>query len=240
MGRAYRLSHIHKSVEKNKSKLVHYKGRYGEFDYDPNEFGFDEYDDFKYIGKETEGCNIKIPEGLVDGSFLFKDNKNLRSTPDLPKSCRVCVSMFENCENLEDASNIEFKCKDKMNTSDMFCNCKNLVLPPRILENISYSTSMFNGCLSLCTAPLISKTAAYDSRMFLGNTNGIHYEAEDNAYYRFDDEYKGIDKLRASHNSKAAIKRYERSMSKYDKLKSLRDQSDQEDDMKIIKGDMGE
>jgi hypothetical protein len=29
-------------------------------------------------------------------------------------------------------------------------------------------------------------------------------------------------------------------MSKYDKLKSLRDQSDQEDDMNIAKGDIGE
>ena len=63
--------------------LKYYKGPLGNFEYDDVEFRVFTYGVIKYIGKETDGTKIKIPEGILDCSYMF-ETCNLITPPVIP------------------------------------------------------------------------------------------------------------------------------------------------------------
>lgn len=92
-----------------------YEGVLGEFEYDPDEFavgvknisrGGEEVSVpvLRYIGKETNGDKIEIPEGCKNIDYTFEGNENLKTVPKIPSSVESAHASFMGCKNLEMAS----------------------------------------------------------------------------------------------------------------------------------------
>jgi len=118
--------------------IKQYKGPLGNFQYDDREFKL-ENNRLYYIGTETDGSKIKIPEGIIDCSFMFM-NSNIVTPPVIPAEVTNCYSMFWNCYSLVETPVIPASVTD--------CGC------------------MFNGCGSLVQAPVVPSNATNCSYMF--------------------------------------------------------------------------
>ena len=64
--------------------IQHYKGKLGEFDYDDKEFKLeiDDEECLHYIGTETDGSKIKIPDGATRLIKIYKNQKNINKFID--------------------------------------------------------------------------------------------------------------------------------------------------------------
>lgn len=135
---------------------VFYTGNLGSFNYDTNEFRVIEEGNLpdkslRYIGSETDGSKIQIPNGLVDGHSMFLCGK-ITSLPKLPKSLLRCDYMFQECNCLR---NVDVKFPDGIESMRyMFSYCKNLTTFSSTLpKNLEICSSMFMGCENLKVGP---------------------------------------------------------------------------------------
>lgn len=149
--------------------LVHYKGGLGDFKYNPNEYQIeqvmvepDKYGNaggpmpiLKYIGSETDGNKIKIPEGVASLTLTFADT-DITSAPKIPSSVESTSYMFSNCENLIDA---DIKIPNKVRSSAaMFAGCNSLEHGPReIPGTVEDMSAMYVGCENLQNMPKLNK-----------------------------------------------------------------------------------
>ena len=93
----------------------HYEGVLGSFDYDPNQWAIGYktvYDSIggesvdtqipilRYIGSESDGTNIQIPEGVKSLDYTFEGNENLKWMPDIPDGVESMHGTFKDCESL--------------------------------------------------------------------------------------------------------------------------------------------
>ena len=168
--------------------MVHYKGDIGEFDYDDTEFiiydkgaaearhnmiVYNDYDysgiTFKerlyYIGKETDGSKIKIPDGIFDCSEMFEGDYILKKPPVIPKGVVNCNNMFKGCKLLEKAPVIP---ESVENCKDMFWGCESLKEAPEIPKSVVNCISMFCDCKSLEKASVIPESVENCGYMFYG------------------------------------------------------------------------
>ena len=92
--------------------LSHYEGVLGEFDYDPNIWEIENNNVmFKNKGVKSLPGNLKIPEGCIDTSHMFRSCKNLTDISTLQNwdtsKVKNTSHMFENCENLTDITPLQ-------------------------------------------------------------------------------------------------------------------------------------
>lgn len=166
---------MHQESE-NEDGTRHYEGALGKFDYDPKEYQLMQVDcttsDGKsrsveilhYIGKETDGSKIHVPEGLENG-FLTFSHTNVESVPKLPMSLKFGDGMFQNCENLKDGRVI--LPPQMESASFMFANSKNMAKGPAVVPGTCKNASfMFAGCESLQNTPKLGKGVLYADFMF--------------------------------------------------------------------------
>lgn len=149
--------------------MIHYKGGLGDFRYNPDEFQIEqvmvEPDGYgnaggpmpilKYIGKETDGNKIKIPDGISSLTLTFADT-NITSAPKIPSSVESTSYMFSNCGQLKDA-NIKIPSKVR-STAAMFAGCNLLEHGPReIPGTVEDMSAMYVGCENLQNMPKLGK-----------------------------------------------------------------------------------
>lgn len=154
--------------EDDNPNMRHYTGYLGDFKYDPTQFQIQmveipetkygpasQIECLRYIGKETDGRKIDIPDGVVNGNFMFAGT-NIESTPELRPPLRSGFQMFANCDNLQKANaHLPATFEDG---SFMFANCKNLQRGPRSIPGTCQDMSyMFSGCNSIKTTPAIGE-----------------------------------------------------------------------------------
>lgn len=164
----------------NENGTKHYEGALGSFDFDPNQFAVTFVDVpsaeeggepnrmhvLRYIGQETNGKNIKIPEGLTDASFMFM-HTNIESVPSIPMGVESTYAMFAECHDLRTADIIiPPTVKDG---PFMFANCKNLEKGPKVIpgsmNDINY---IMTGCSNLRNTPKLGKGIQYGECAFAG------------------------------------------------------------------------
>ena len=129
--------------------LKKYNGPIGNFEYDDSEFRIDSYFGYlHYIGSETDGTKIHIPEGIVDCGYMFYNCKKLKTAPTIPNGVKICKSMFSLCQNLKTASEIPGSVTD---CNSMFFKCENLEIAPEIPNGVENCDFMFFKCEKLKT-----------------------------------------------------------------------------------------
>lgn len=143
--------------------------RYGDIEFDPNEFSIVSdktmggSHSLRYVGKETDGANICLPDGIKSGMFLFKDCKQLETPPEIPDSVTSTNAMFSGCEKLKTAPKIPASTETCIG---MFEGCTSLRKAPEIPDGVKYCTNMFNGCTALEEAPELPKSVVNTVGMF--------------------------------------------------------------------------
>lgn len=148
--------------------MRYYEGELGKFDYDNEEFmivnspGYLFIHNLKYIGSETDGLKIKIPDGLKSGVRMFMGCEFLETPPVLPDSMRYCTDMFNSCTSLR--------------------------VPPDIPHSVTDCRRMFEGCISLEHVPvIIADLNGYRLRyvdMFKGCSDKIQEQGKWNLEHR--------------------------------------------------------
>ena len=106
------------TVSQNDSNKNHYSGVLGDFDYDPNNWavGYKTvYDSIggesvtteipilRYIGTETNGNKIHIPEGVTNLDYTF-EGTDVRTVPVLPEGVESMHATFKDCDELQSLS----------------------------------------------------------------------------------------------------------------------------------------
>ena len=90
--------------------IQRYEGKLGKFEYDDTEFQYHtsegtpealHFEFFHYIGSETDGSKIKIPDGMINCNKLFESNVHLETPPKIPEGVKNCDLMFHNCYSLK-------------------------------------------------------------------------------------------------------------------------------------------
>lgn len=161
------------------SNLRHHESFIGTFDYDPKQFEV-QYVDMKpsqygnggsfpvlrYIGKETDGHKIQIPEGVENGAFMFYQTK-VESVPKLPNSLTNGYSMFMECHSLKDGRTTF---PPRMTEADfMFANCENMAKGPKVVPGtVKEASFMFADCAGMQNTPALGHGVEVTDGMFGG------------------------------------------------------------------------
>ena len=160
------FSYIDEAIP-GKDHMRHYSGELGTFDYDDRQFQLqlmekaaDKNGDkvsaevIRYIGADTDGSKIKIPDGVKNADFMFMGS-NIKSAPSLPVSVESAQATFADCHQLKSAKiSVPPACK---NTAFMFSNCENLEKGPRSIPSTCNTMDyMFAGCASMKHTPNIN------------------------------------------------------------------------------------
>lgn len=163
--------------------MVHCDGCLGTFTYDPKEFEIQKINVpntiqdetlshdgemyvLRYIGSETDGAKIHVPEGITSMDLMFA-NTNLKSAPEIPMGVTSMFATFASCPNLESANvtippTVEF-------AEFMFTDCKNLRTGPSVVPgNVKNANYMFSACDSLQNTPKIGNGVQQGEFMFAG------------------------------------------------------------------------
>lgn len=147
------------------SNLRHYKGPSGDCVYDPTQFqlqivekkddqygGAHQIEVLRYIGSETDGRKIHIPEGLTDTSFMFYGS-NVKSVPKIPEGVESAFAMFSECHSLKDGR-VSFPASLK-ETEFMFANSENMLHGPKVIPGtVKNADYMFTGCAAMQNTPI--------------------------------------------------------------------------------------
>ena len=150
----------HRTLDPNKREYV---GEAGTFQYDPKEFALKQMqanmpdgsmksiETLVYIGQETDGSKIHIPDGVRNMAGMFANSK-LKSAPQIPMGVQNMDMAFMGCENLKSAKITIPPTVRDMNLT--FAGCKNMtkgpVVIPGTVKNADYA---FAQCASLKTTP---------------------------------------------------------------------------------------
>ena len=159
--------------------IRHYNGEIGVFDYDDNDFVIESFyneDILRYCGSERDGSKIVIPDGIIkcdymfcasdfgSGLFVYLDEKQLLTPPNIPNGVLSCQGMFDQCEALQEPPLIPDSVID---CYSMFSGCKSMKYAPDIPDSVTVCSGMFSGC-SFTEPPLIPKSAKQCDYMFSG------------------------------------------------------------------------
>lgn len=154
-------------------------------DFETRYAGSDFY--LKYIGEETDGSKIKIPDGIKSIRYMFVDSNivippvipntvtdmdhafcgsyGLKEPPAIPNSVKKIVCAFECCDNLETAPVIPDSVIDMYKA---FSGCEKLKQPPVIPNSVEDMTAAFAYCYSLETVPVIPDSVKCREDVFKG------------------------------------------------------------------------
>lgn len=207
--------------------MMHYSGGLGEFMYDPNQFELQKIkvpntvqDDglshdgemyvLRYVGTETDGSKIHIPEGITSIDLMFT-NTNIKSAPKIPMGVESMFGTFTSCHELETAKitipptvkSGEFMFTDCNNlktgpsvipgTIDnanyMFAACGNLQNTPKIGNGVQQGEFMFAGCETLRKEPNVPRSMVEYKNMTMGCT-GIDEEKDRQAQVKLEKDRK--------------------------------------------------
>ena len=111
------------------------------FSYDDTQFQSMGDGRLKYIGAETDGANIQVPEGLVDGSEMFEQT-GLTCGAKLPESLRIMNNMYRGCMDLKDPGVIP----DGVTSMDGAYAYTGIKETPQLPDTITHANFAFDHC----------------------------------------------------------------------------------------------
>lgn len=161
--------------------MIHHSSGLGDFCYDPNEFELQkikvptdmqgesmnhsgEMYILRYIGSETDGSKIHIPEGINSIDLMFTNSK-IKSAPKIPMGVESMFAAFASCHNLQTADII---IPPTVKSGEfMFTDCKKLQTGPSVVPGtIDNANYMFAGCGELQNTPKLGRGIQQGEYMF--------------------------------------------------------------------------
>lgn len=107
----------------------------------------------RYIGRETDGKNIRIPKGILSCMMMFAGS-GVTIAPAVPDGVVCTFGMFSDCRFLGDASQVFNSNNSVRDVRFMFSGCTKLLRGPfEIPETVVNADYMFAGCSNLMSAP---------------------------------------------------------------------------------------
>lgn len=134
------------------------------FEYDDEQFQHVGDGRLKYIGTETDGSKIQVPEGLVDGTALFEDTK-IKSGAQLPNSLRKMTNMYRGCIDMTDPGVIP----DAVTDIDGAYSYTGIKDAPYMPDSVETSNFAFDHCEDLERCQNFSKNMKHAVCMFSGD-----------------------------------------------------------------------
>lgn len=141
--------------------MKHHEGELGIFDYDETQFKVFMDGKICYIGEETDGSKIVIPDGVVDLSETFRDSC-LETPPKIPESVVSCTNTFYDCDCLTQAAELP---EGVLVTKNMYHGCSSLKSAGRIPTSVGNCKGMFFGCIQLKEAAVFEPTPECNRRL---------------------------------------------------------------------------
>lgn len=150
--------------------MAHYSGPLGTFTFDKTQFQLrkqpvpasgdlpaTETIVLKYVGTETDGRKISIPDGCTDISLTFAGT-GITSAPRIPSGVEYAVGAFKGCEGLTDArGSIPCLPPTVKDASYMFAGCSRLGRGPDVPGTAGAMDGMYYGCSSLSRTPSVGR-----------------------------------------------------------------------------------
>ena len=149
-------------------KDVTYDGYLGKFVYNTANFElrnrYTEHGTFEvlvYRGRETNGANIVIPEGIINISYMF-ENTSIMTPPAIPESVEIMDYTFKDCASLNVGAGLPVNLK-----SCAFCykNCRSMLYGSDMPDTVTSASYMYDGCTSLYSMGHVSVNLQYASGM---------------------------------------------------------------------------
>lgn len=141
-----------------------YEGNLGKFEYDDAVFAISDEDTLKYIGSETNGKNINVPDGLVDGTGLFEET-DIKTGANLPDSIRKMSRMYYGCANMTEAGVIP----DGVTDIDSAYAYTKIQETPQIPDSVKNADFAFDHCNDLERCVNFSDNLETANCMFSGD-----------------------------------------------------------------------
>lgn len=142
----------------------HYKGRLGDFWYDPEQWVIlmkytevGAFDILQYCGRESDGDKIVIPEGVVNTSYMFS-HKSLTKCPKIPMGVHTADYMFEENPSLVLGAALPYQLRS---ASFMYKNCRSLLAGSDMPDTLVNASYMYDGCYSLQQPVRLSEGLQY-------------------------------------------------------------------------------
>lgn len=141
--------------DNRKSKVSHYEGRLGVFDYDPEEFELQEFCYEYYLHYCGKGKSVDLPKGCIDTSYMFAECElppDFTLGPDFDTSNVTNMSrMFLKCILPENFSLGEYF--DTSSVTDMRGMFNECILPKGFslgeyfnISRVEHMENMFREC----------------------------------------------------------------------------------------------
>ena len=140
-------------------RIKQYEGALGKFEYNSSDFelaylfnftGRKEY--LKYRGREINGKNIHIPEGIKDISYMFQ-HCSLTTPPTIPFSVIIMNYTFKDCHSLKIGAVMPY---GVTKANGLYQNCRELRSCPPLVPTLTHCAFMFDGCVRLQAPPVLS------------------------------------------------------------------------------------
>ena len=157
----------------DKQMVQKYTGPIGHFQYDDTMYQIDKDGHLKYIGSETDGHKIDVPDGLIDGTGLFAET-GLTSGANLPDSLKVMNGMYFGCSDMTDPGRIP----DGVTSINSAYSYTDIQKTPDLPDGIKEADFAFDHCASLEKCCNFPKALEAADCMFAGDTNLVELPKE--------------------------------------------------------------
>lgn len=136
------------------------------FSYDDEEFQDMGSGRLKYIGTQTDGSMIQVPDGLVDGTQLFEQS-GLTSGAVLPDSLRIMNNMYMGCADMTDPGVIPAGVVS-MDGAYAYTGIKEA---PELPDSVTHANFAFDHCKDLERCGNLPENLKEADCMFAWNTS---------------------------------------------------------------------
>lgn len=127
-----------------------------------------------YVGSETDGSKIHIPDNIQSCHGLFSGCDKLETPPVIPEGIKDVSGMFEGCSNLKEPA----KFPDSVEMmAGVYKDCKSLKEPSEMPEHAVVCLAAYDGCESLQRTPKLTRHISNTIWMF-ANCKNIEYGSD--------------------------------------------------------------
>ncbi len=143
-----------------------YRGKPVQFAYDDTEYSINENGQLHYIGTETDGTKIRVPDGVVDGTGMYSQT-NLTSGVQMNDTLEVMDDFYLGCNQMVEPGEIR---NGVTSIKGAYANT-GIKTTPFMPDSVEHADFAFNECPSLESCNNFSENLVSANCMFSQDKN---------------------------------------------------------------------